>query len=208
MPNFYRDNDDIQFLFRHTDPGKLAAICEENFKFAGEFDYAPANTDEAIQNYDMVLDSLGQLCGDFIAPRAEDVDRQGNILNEDGSVTRAKGIQESIEKLGQAEVMGFTLPHRFGGLNFPNLVYTMAIEILSRADAALMNIFGLQGIAETINAFASEEIKQKYLHDFSAGKVTGAMVLTEPDAGSDLQAIKLRAFQDEDGNWFLHGVKR
>ncbi|UCC96359.1 MAG: acyl-CoA dehydrogenase family protein [Phycisphaerales bacterium] len=156
----------------------------------------------------MVLDSLGELCGEFIAPRSESVDREGNVLNEDGTVTRAKGIAEAIEKLGQAEVMGFTLPHRFGGLNFPNLVYSMAIEILSRADAALMNIFGLQGIAETINAFASEEIKQKYLHDFSAGKVTGAMVLTEPDAGSDLQAVKLRAFQDDDGNWFLHGVKR
>ena len=208
MSNFYRDNDDIQFLFKHTDPGELAAICEENFRFSTDFDYAPANADEAIQNYDMVLDSLGQLCADFIAPRAEDVDRQGNTLNEDGTVTYAEPIRESIEKLGQAEVMGFTLPHRFGGLNFPNLVYSMAIEILSRADAALMNIFGLQGIAETINAFALEEIKQKYLHDFSAGKVTGAMVLTEPDAGSDLQSVKLRAFQGDNGSWFLHGVKR
>ena len=208
MANFYRDNSDIQFLFRHLDIGKLAEVCEEGFKFAGEFDYAPADAAEAIENYDMVLDSLGQLSADFIAPRAEEVDRQGNILNADGSVTRAKGIAESIEKLGQAEVMGFTLPHRFGGLNFPNLVYSMAIEIVSRADAALMNIFGLQGIAETINAFASEEIKQKYLPQFSAGKVTGAMVLTEPDAGSDLQAVKLRAFEDDDGNWFLHGVKR
>ena len=208
MANFYRDNNDIQFLFRHTDLGKSAEVCEEGFKFANEFDYAPANSEEAIENYDMVLDSLGQLSADFIAPRAEDVDRQGNILNEDGSVTRAKGIQESIEKLGQAEVMGFTLPHCFGGLNFPNIVYSMAIEILSRADAALMNIFGLQGIAETINAFASEEIKQKYLPDFSAGKVTGAMVLTEPDAGSDLQSVKLRAFENDKGNWFLHGVKR
>jgi hypothetical protein len=208
MANFYRDNNDIQFLFRHVDLGKSAEICEEDFKFASEFDYAPANADEAIQNYDMVLDSLGQLCAEFIAPRAEDVDRQGNILNENGSVTRAEGIKESIEKLGQAEVMGFTLPYRFGGLNFPNIVYSMAIEILSRADAGLMNIFGLQGIAETINAFASEEIKQKYLRDFSAGRVTGAMVLTEPDAGSDLQAVKLRAFEDDSGNWFLHGVKR
>jgi len=208
MANFYRDNDDIRFLFRHTDVAGSANVCEEGFRFASEFDYAPADADEAIQNYDMVLDSLGQLSAEFIAPRAEDVDRQGNVLNEDGTVTRAKGIAEAIEKLAQAEVMGFTLPHRFGGLNFPNLVYSMAIEIVSRADAGLMNIFGLQGIAETINAFASEEIKQKYLHDFSAGKVTGAMVLTEPDAGSDLQAIKLRAFQDDDGNWLLHGVKR
>jgi hypothetical protein len=208
MANFYRDNDDIQFLFKHTDPRKLATICEMGFKFANEFDYAPLDADEAIQNYRLVLDSLGQLSGDFIAPRAEDVDRQGNTLNEDGTVTYAKGISESLEKLAEAEVMGFTLPHKFGGLNFPNLVYSMATEIVSRADASLMNIFGLQGIAETINAFASEEIKEKYLHDFSAGKVTGAMVLTEPDAGSDLQAIKLRASTDNNGNWFLHGVKR
>ena len=145
MANFYRDNDDIQFLFKHIDLAKLAAVCEEKFKFSNEFDYAPAKTEEAIHNYDMVLDSLGQLSADFIAPRAEDVDRQGNTLNEDGSVTYAKGIRESLEKLAQAEVMGFTLPHRFGGLNFPNLVYSMAIEIVSRADAALMNIFGLQG---------------------------------------------------------------
>ena len=208
MRNFYSDNNDIKFLFRHVDLGTSAEISEEGFKFAGEFDHAPADAKEAIRNYEMVLNSLGELCAEFIAPRAEGVDRQGNVLNEDGSVTRAKGITEAIEKLGQAEVMGFTLPHRFGGLNFPTIIYSMAIEIVSRADAALMNIFGLQGIAETINAFASEEIKQKYLHDFSDGKVTGAMVLTEPDAGSDLQAVNLRAFQDAAGNWLLHGVKR
>ena len=104
--------------------------------------------------------------------------------------------------------MGFTLPRKYGGLNCPNLVYTMATEIVSRADASFMNMFGLQGIAETINAFASEEIKDDVLPRFSTGDVTGAMVLTEPDAGSDLQAVRLRAHQDEQGNWFLNGVKR
>jgi alkylation response protein AidB-like acyl-CoA dehydrogenase len=208
MGNFYTDNDDIRFLFRHIDLGRLARAFEEDFRFAKEFDYAPSSEEEAVRNYEMTLESIGELCADFIAPRAEDVDRTGNTLNPDGSVTRPRGIQEAIEKLGQAEIMGFTLPHRFGGLNFPNLVYSMAVEILSRADASLMNIFGLQGIADTINAFASEEIKRKYLPDFAAGKVTGAMVLTEPDAGSDLQAVKLRAFQDAGGRWFLHGVKR
>jgi alkylation response protein AidB-like acyl-CoA dehydrogenase len=208
MGNFYKDNDDIRFLFRHIDLGQLARAFEGDFQFAGQFDYAPGDEQEAVRNYEMALESIGELCADFIAPRAEGADREGNTLHPDGSVTRPKGIQEAIEKLGQAEVMGFTLPHRFGGLNFPNLVYSMAIEILSRADASLMNIFGLQGIADTINAFASEEIKQKYLPQFAAGKVTGAMVLTEPDAGSDLQAVKLRAFQDPSGRWFLHGVKR
>ena len=208
MANFYSDNYDIQFLLKHMNIGKLAELNEEGFKFADDFDYAPASAEEAMKNYAMVLESMGELCGDFIAPRAEEVDRTGNILNEDGSVTRPQGVVESLEKLSQAEVMGITLPHRFGGLNFPNLIYSMTIEIVSRADAALMNLFGLQGIAETINFFASEEIKQEYLHDFSTGKVTGAMVLTEPDAGSDLQACKLRAYEDADGNWYLHGVKR
>jgi alkylation response protein AidB-like acyl-CoA dehydrogenase len=208
MPNFYTDNDDIRFLFKHFDLGALAKLCEEDFKFASQFDSAPASADEAIRNYEMVLDSIGQLSGDFIAPRAESVDREGSTLNPDGSVSYAKGIAESMDKLAKAEVMGFTLPHRFGGLNFPNLVYSMATEIVSRADASLMNIFGLQGIAGTIEAFACEEIKQKYLHDFAAGMITGAMVLTEPDAGSDLQAVKLKAFQDNNGNWLLHGVKR
>jgi alkylation response protein AidB-like acyl-CoA dehydrogenase len=190
------------------DLGALARLWEEDFKFAPQFDSAPAGVDEAIRNYDMVLDSIGQLSGDFIAPRAESVDRESSTLNPDGSVSYSKGIAESMDKLAKAEVMGFTLAHRFGGLNFPNLVYSMATEIVSRADASLMNIFGLQGIAGTIEAFASEEIKQKYLHDFAAGKITGAMVLTEPDAGSDLQAVKLKAFQDNKGNWLLHGVKR
>ncbi len=208
MGNFYKDNDDIQFLFRHIDFKRLAKLCEEEFRFAAEFDYAPSDAGEAVENYEMVLDALGELSADFIAPRAESVDREGNTLHEDGTVTRAKGIAEALEKLAQAEVMGFTLPYRFGGLNFPNLLYSMATEIISRADASLMNIFGLQGIAETINAFACEELKQEYLPPFAEGKVTGAMVLTEPDAGSDLQAVKLRAFEDEKGNWFLHGVKR
>ncbi|MCX5633182.1 MAG: acyl-CoA dehydrogenase family protein [Phycisphaerae bacterium] len=208
MANFYKDNDDIQFLFRYMNVGSIAEIMEEGFKFAKEFDYAPADSAEAIENYDLVLQSLGQLSGDFIAPRSEDIDRQGSKLNEDGTVSYAKGIKESLDMLAKANVMGFTLPHRFGGLNFPNIVYSIAIEMVSRADASLMNLFGLQGIAETINFFASEEIKQKYLHEFAAGKVTGAMVLTEPDAGSDLQSCKLRAFQDDNGQWYLHGVKR
>ena len=208
MSNFYTDNDDIKFLLEHIDLGEVAEYKEEGFCFADEFDYAPKDRQEAVENYKLVLEALGQLSADFIEPRAEGVDREGPTLNEDGTVTYAKGIRESLDKLAKADVMGFTLPHRFGGLNFPNVIYSSAIEMVSRADASLMNIFGLQGIAETIQAYASEEIKQEYLPKFSAGKVTGAMVLTEPDAGSDLQSVKVKAFQDEDGQWYIHGVKR
>lgn len=208
MANFFRDNDDIQFLFKHLDLENIAQYSEDKFKYAGQFDCAPADGAEARKNYEMVLDALGQLSGDFIAPRGESIDREGTTLNPDGSVSYAKGIAESLNALAKMDVMGFTLPYRFGGLNFPNTIYSIAIEIVSRADASLMNIFGLQGIAETINFFADEDIKKHYLPDFASGKVTGAMVLTEPDAGSDLQAVKLRAFQDDSGQWYLHGVKR
>ncbi|MCD4824041.1 MAG: acyl-CoA dehydrogenase family protein [Phycisphaerae bacterium] len=208
MANFYTDNDDIQFLFKHMDIAKLAGIIEEDFSFHDEFDFAPQDTADAVDNYERILDNLGRLCAEEIAPTAEETDNVGNVLNDDGSVTYAPGIANAIKRLGQADAMGFTLPYRFGGINCPQLVYTMTNDMVSRADAALMNVYGLQGIAETINAFASEEIKQQYLPKMASGDWTGAMVLTEPDAGSDLQAVRTKAYQDEDGNWFIHGVKR
>jgi len=210
MANFYTDNDDIRFLFRHYKLKTLAEIMEGDFSASREWEWAPSDADEAVENYDKVLEILGAVSGETIEPNAEEIDLQGNTLNEDGTVTRPKGMEENLKRLAQSQVMGFTLPHRFGGLNFPNLVYTISNEIVSRADASLMNIYGLQGIAETINAFASEELKQKYLPGFSEGKYTGAMVLTEPDAGSDLQAVKTSAhvYQDESGQWYIRGVKR
>jgi len=209
VPNFFTDNEDIQFLFRHIDLAEIARIQEDDFADARNgVDYAPADAEDAIDNYRRILDIVGDLAGNTIAPRAEQIDREGHRLNEDGTVTLHPLVRDNLRRLGQADLMGFTLPRRYGGLNCPNLIYSMAIEIVSRADASLMNIFGLQGIAETINAFASQEIKSEYLPRFASGEVTGAMVLTEPDAGSDLQAVRLRAFQDAEGNWRLRGVKR
>ncbi len=208
MANFFEDNPEILFRFKTMNLPEVAEVMEDGFKYAGRFDYAPRDAAEAVENYRRVLSSLGELCAEFIDPRAEDVDRTGATLNADGSVSYAPGTAENLKKLAQADLMGFTLPYRFGGLNFPCLVYTMATELVARADAGLMNLFGLQGIAETINAYADEEIKQQYLPDFASGKLTGAMVLTEPDAGSDLQAVKVRAYQDADGQWRVQGVKR
>jgi len=208
MANFYTDNDDIRLLFGHMDMARLAGIMEDGFRFHEEYDFAPEDPADAVDNYERVLAVVGELSGDVIAPTAEQTDQVGNVLNDDGLVTYAPGIAEALKRLSQADLMGFTLPYRFGGLNCPTLLYTMATEIVSRADAALMNIFGLQGIAETINAFASEEIKQQYLPTMARGEWTGAMVLTEPDAGSDLQAVKVRGWQDAEGNWFVRGVKR
>lgn len=208
MANFFTDNQDIEFLFRHLDLARIATIAEQDFRFAKDHPYAPADAADAVDNYHRVLELAGEIAGNRVAPTAEETDKVGNILNEDGTVTYTPGIQEAIRLFGQAGLMGFTLPYQYGGLNLPCVLYTMSNDIVSRADASLMNLYGLQGIAETINAFASDEIKAEYLPRLASGELTGAMVLTEPDAGSDLQSVKTRAFQDEDGNWFVDGVKR
>jgi alkylation response protein AidB-like acyl-CoA dehydrogenase len=210
MPNFFTDNEDIQFLFHHLDLAEIATIQEDGFTQVDGpgREYAPRDAADAIDNYRRILTIVGDVAGNSIAPRAEDVDRQGNTLNEDGTVTLGERVRENLKVLAQADLMGFTLPRRYGGLNCPSLIYTMAIEMVSRADASLMNIFGLQGIAETISAFANDALKDEFLPRFTQGKLTGAMVLTEPDAGSDLQAVSLRAWQDDDGQWRLTGVKR
>ncbi len=149
MANFFTDNDDILFLFDHFDLARLAEIMEDGFQNAEQFDHAPADAADAVDNYRRILEMLGELAGEHIAPTAEQTDLLGNTLNPDGTVTYAPGIAAAIRMLGQADLMGFTLPYRFGGLNCPNLLYTMSNEIVSRADASLMNLYGLQGIAET-----------------------------------------------------------
>jgi 3-(methylthio)propanoyl-CoA dehydrogenase len=208
--NYFLDNEDIQFLFNYLDLAELARLQEDGFAHTGngQSDYAPENEADALDNYWRVLTIVGQIAADMIAPNAERVDREGNLHNEDGTVTLHPLVSENLKHLRQADMMGFTLPRKYGGLNCPNLVYSMANEIVSRADTSLMNLFGLQGIAETIYAFANDPLKDEYLPRFARGEVTGAMVLTEPDAGSDLQAVRLRAYQDDKGQWFLNGVKR
>jgi len=209
MANYFRDNDDIRFILRSIPFDDVIETWEEGFKQADAFDYAPVDLADAKDNYERVLEMLGKLAGDFIAPRAEDVDLEGPTLCEDGHVEYARGMAEAIKRLGKADLMGMTLPRKYGGLNFPQLVYAAAIEIVSRADASLMNIFGLQGIAETVEEYADQELKDEVLPRFCSGEVTSAMVLTEPDAGSDLQAVQLKAIPGEtEDQWYLKGVKR
>ncbi|MFW6314325.1 MAG: acyl-CoA dehydrogenase family protein, partial [Desulfohalobiaceae bacterium] len=207
MTNYYLDNKDILFHLQHMDLSRVVSLKEDDFAEKEEFAHAPQDLDDALDNYQRVLEIVGDIAGEYIAPRAREVDRQGARL-EGGEVYYAPGTRQALDRLAQADLMGFTLPRRFGGINMPKTVYSMAIEIISRADAALMNLFGLQEIADTINKFGSEEQKKKYLPKFAAGKTSGAMALTEPDAGSDLQSIMLRAKQGSDGYWYLNGVKR
>jgi len=208
VANFFLDNEDILFLFNHIDMGEMARIQEDDFATDDGSGYAPQNAADAVDNYRRILEIIGEVAGETIAPNAEQIDREGNTLNEDGTVTLHPLVQQNLDRLNQADMMGFILPRQYGGLNCSILLYTIATEIVGRADTSLTNLFGLQGIATTVYAFANDEIKDEVLPRFSRGEVTGAMVLTEPDAGSDLQAVRLRAFQDEQGNWYLNGVKR
>ena len=208
MGNFYEDNKDIAATIDALNLTEVASLLEENFRFADEYDFAPKDAASAIDNYKRALSLCGDICANRIAPTAEETDKVGNVLNDDGTVTYTPGIRLAIKLLGGSGLMGATIPYRLGGLNMPCVVLTALNDIVSRADASLMNMFGLQGIAETINAFADEDLKQKYVPKLVTGEYTGAMVLTEPDAGSDLQSVKVSAHQDADGNWFVNGVKR
>jgi len=209
VANFFADNADVQFHLDHMDLGPLVALREPNFEDAAAYDYAPSDAADAADSYRRVLALVGEIAGETIAPLSPQIDADGSHLDADaGCVRYAPGIRKALDALSKADLMGATLPRRFGGLNLPGIIYAMATEMVSRADASLMNIFGLQGIAETINMFASEDQKRRFLPRFASGEVTGAMVLTEPDAGSDLQNVQLRACQDAAGQWRLQGVKR
>lgn len=207
MANFFNDNPDLRFHLNHPLMKKIVTLKERNFADKDKYDYAPIDFEDAMDSYEKVLEIVGEICGDIVAPNAESVDQEGpHIVNNE--VVYAKGTQENMDALLKAGLMGITLPRRFQGLNFPIVPYIMAADLVSRADAGFVNIWGLQDCAETINEFASEEQKAKYLPRVCAGE-TMAMDLTEPDAGSDLQAVQLKAtYNEEDGNWYLNGVKR
>ncbi len=208
MPNFFDDNEDIQFQFKNLDLDEIIRIREDNFKEKDNFYYASENVEDAKDNYRRAMSIAGQIAGDYVAPRAPEIDAEGSKL-VDGKVIYAKGLQESLDMIKNSDLMGITIPRKYGGLNFPYIVSSIFIEIISRADASLMNIVGLQDIGETVYKFADDELKDKYLPLFSSGKITSAMALTEPDAGSDLQAVQLKAVYDEQsGCWRLNGVKR
>jgi alkylation response protein AidB-like acyl-CoA dehydrogenase len=207
VENYFTDNEDIQFYLNDPRLKDIFKLREKGYTENHAYPFAPENFEDALDNCHRVLSLVGQLSAEILAPAATDVDRHGCTL-KNNVVSYAPGTQEALKRFAQADLFGFTLPRKYGGLNFPFTVYVMAVEIVSRADASFMNLYGLQEIAETINQFASPELKEQYLPKMASGQFSGAMVLTEPEAGSDLQAIRLRATYDEKkGCWLLNGVK-
>ena len=207
MANFFLDNKDLQYHLEHPLMRKIVELKERNFSEKDLYDYAPQNFEDAMDSYRRVMEIVGGVCGDVIAPNAEGVDKEGPRVEND-RVIYASGTVENMKAVNAAGLSGLTLPRRFKGLNFPLLCFVMANEMVSRADASFENIWGLQDCAETLNEFASEEQKMKYLTWVSEG-ATCAMDLTEPDAGSDLGAVMLKAtWSEERQTWLLNGVKR
>ncbi len=207
MANFYTDNPGLAFHLQHPLMKKIIRLKENDYADKDKFDYAPADFEDALDNYDKVLEIVGEICGETIATNAELVDTFGPKLVEN-EVVYAPGTAQNLEKLTKAGLIGMSLPRKYDGLNFSMVPYVIAAELVSRADAGFANIWGLQDCAETIHEFASEEIKNEFLPRFNKG-ATAAMDLTEPDAGSDLQAVQLKATQDKTtGEWKLNGVKR
>lgn len=207
MDNFYLDNPELRFHLTHPLMKKIVALKERNYIDKAHYDYAPVDFEDAMDSYDKVLEIVGDICANIISPNAESVDQEGPELGEKG-VTYARGTKENLDAIIKAGLMGITLPREYEGLNFPMVPYTMIADIVSRADASFVNIWGLQDCAETIHEFATEEQKKRFLPRVSKG-ATMAMDLTEPDAGSDLQAVMLKAtFNETDQKWYLNGVKR
>lgn len=208
MANFFLDNKDIQFHLNHPLMKKIVALKEQGFRDAANFDYAPVDFEDAMDSYKRVLEIIGEVCADTLDVNAEGVDATGPRVEND-RVIYAPGTTKNQEALTKAGVYGISLPRKYDGLNFPLVPYVMSCELISRADAGFGNIWGLQDCAETLHEFASEEINAEYLPLIHQG-FTAAMDLTEPDAGSDLQAVMLRATPDpkNPGQWILNGVKR
>ena len=207
MANFFNDNKDLQYHLSHPLMQRIIELKERNFADASLYDYAPQNAEDALDSYRRVLEIVGEVCGEVITANAESVDHEGPRVVDD-HVQYASGTVRNLEALNAAGLGGMTLPRRFDGLNMPVTCFAMANEMVARADAGFENIWGLQDCAETINEFATEEIKAKFLPRVSAGE-TCAMDLTEPDAGSDLGAVMLKASWDEAaGVWRLNGCKR
>lgn len=206
MANYYSDHPEIEFHLNHPLMKRVVDLKERNYAEKDQFEDAPVNYEDAIENYKRLLDITGDVAANIIEPNSEDVDLEGPHL-ENGRMIYASKTFENLDATRKAGLWGLSMPRRYGGLNLPNAIFSMASEIIAAADAGFQNIWSLQSCIDTLYEFGSEEQRQKYIPRICAGE-TMSMDLTEPDAGSDLQRVMLKATQDKDGTWRLNGVKR
>lgn len=207
MANYFLDTPGYKHHLHHPLMKRIVELKERNYTDKDKFDYAPFDFEDAMDSYEKVLEIVGEICDEIVAPNAEGVDHDGPTVSN-GRVTYAAGTQRNLDAVRKAGLMGMAMPRRYGGLNFPVVPYIMAADMVSRADAGFENLWGLQDCAETLYEFGNEDQRQRYIPHVCAGK-TMSMDLTEPDAGSDLQSVMLKAtYSEEDKCWYLNGVKR
>ena len=207
MANYYSDHPEIGFHLNHPLMLRIVELKERNYEDAKTYDDAPVDYEDAIENYKQVLDITGDVAANIIAPNSESVDLEGPHL-ENGRMIYASKTFENIDATRKAGLWGISMPRRYGGLNLPNVTFSMLSEIISAADAGFQNIWSLQSCIDTLYEFGSEEQRQKYIPRICEGEGM-SMDLTEPDAGSDLQRVMLKATYDEENQcWRLNGVKR
>ena len=206
MANYYSDHPEIAFHLDHPLMKRVVELKEKNFEDAANYDDAPVNYEDAIENYKRMLDITGDVAANIIEPNSESVDQEGPHL-ENGRMIYASKTFENLDATRKAGLWGISMPRRYDGLNIPNVIFSMASEVISAADAGFQNIWSLQSCIDTLYEFGTEEQRRKYIPRIAAGE-TMSMDLTEPDAGSDLQRVMLKATQDADGTWRLNGVKR
>ncbi|MDR1719441.1 MAG: acyl-CoA dehydrogenase family protein [Dysgonamonadaceae bacterium] len=207
MANFYLDNPSLKHHLQHPLMKRIVELRERGYADKDQYDYAPVDFEDAMDSYDKIMEVVGELCGDIVAPNAEQVDHEGPQVNNN-RVTYAPGTQQNLAAARQAGLMGLSVARRYGGLNFPMVGFIMVSDMIARADAGFCNLWALQDCAETLYEFGNEEQRRQFLPQVCAGS-TMSMDLTEPDAGSDLQAVMLRAtYSESDQCWRLNGVKR
>lgn len=206
MANYYTDHPEIEFHLDHPLMKRIVELKEKGYADKDQFADAPVCYEDAIENYKRVLDITGDVAANIIEPNSESVDLEGPHL-VDGRMVYASKTVENIDATRKAGLWGVSMPRQYGGLNLPNVVFSMLSEVIAAADAGFQNIWSLQSCIDTLYEFGSEEQRQKYIPRVCEG-ASMSMDLTEPDAGSDLQRVMLKATQDEDGTWRLNGVKR
>lgn len=207
MSNFYTDNDRLSRVLRHPQMKEIVDLQENDYQDALSFDIAPKDFEDAIDSYAKTMEVMGEICSEVLAKNAAGVDEEGPRV-EDGRVYYASGTAQNHKTLVETGLYGISLPRQYNGLNFPTVLFSMSSELISRADASFDNIWALQNCADIIAQFGSEEQKEMFLHRIAEG-ATCSMDLTEPDAGSDLQAMSLKAnYNEENDTWTLNGVKR
>lgn len=207
MANYYSDHPELEFHLSHPLMKRVVDLREKNYEDKDKYEDAPVDYEDAIENYKQILEITGDVCANVIAPNSEDVDLEGPHL-ENGRMIYASKTYENLDVTRKAGLWGISMPRRYGGLNLPNTTFSMLSELIAAADAGFQNVWSLQSCIDTLYEFGSEDQRQKYIPRICAGEGM-SMDLTEPDAGSDLQRVMLKATYDKDNDcWRLNGVKR